>query len=137
MVSAAVAEASAVAVQAVAGKSIYDGLKLFNDGAYFEAHDFFENFWQDKQNEFTQLYHGLTNISVGAYHLACRNLDGALSQLNRGLERLEIYPDEILGINLSQFRLDINYLIKQITVFYSEKNYNFDIVKFSFIELNT
>lgn len=139
-VLAAVVAALAVVEQVEVGNNnpmnIREGIKLFNDGNYFEAHDYFEEMWADDRSEKKEFYQGLVQISVGTYHLSSENYSGALSQYYKGLEKLEKYPDNFENINLLKFRGKINYLIEQISVFFSEKSFKLEVTKIPFIELN-
>jgi len=134
----AVAVASAVAALVGDGKmNILEGIKLFNDGNYFEAHDYFEELWMNSTGSYSEFYKALVQISVGSFHLISKNLNGALNQYFKGVEKLQKFPNNFENIRLLQFRQDINFLINEIKVFYSKKIYNFKVTKIPFIELNT
>jgi predicted metal-dependent hydrolase len=126
-----------VVVPVEAGKFILcEGVRLFNDGSFFEAHDYFEEMWMRANSENRQFYQGLVQISVGYYHLVCKNYEGAVSQLTKGNEKLEHFPNNFANLDLLQFRQNINYTIKELSLFYSKKNYNLEVTKISFIEKN-
>lgn len=110
------------------------GINLFNEGSFFEAHDYFEEMWMEANRENREFYQGFVQVSVGHYHLICENYEGALSQLSKGVEKLEKYSDNFENINLAQFRQNINSIIKQISVFFSKKNYKLKVVNKSFIK---
>jgi hypothetical protein len=114
-----------------------EGIKLFNESKYFEAHDWFEDLWMDLKGEDKIFIQALVQISVGSYHLVNNNLQGAISQYTKALIKLEKFPEKNEKINLLQLRIDINNIIKQITLFYSKKNLNFEVQKLPFIELIT
>ncbi len=115
---------------------IRDGIKLFNDGNYFEAHDYFEEMWTNERSEKKAFYQGLVQLSVGSYHLSCENYIGASSQYSKGLEKLEKYPNNFENINVVKFREEIKCLHEQITVFFSKKSFKLEVTKIPFIELN-
>ncbi len=117
--------------------NITKGVKLFNDGSYFEAHDYFENMWAEESSEKRIFYQGLVQISVGTYHFCNKNLIGALSQYSKGLDKLKKFPDNYENISLRKLREEINGLIEQISVFISKKSFNLEVTKIPFIELNT
>ncbi len=112
---------------------IKEGVKLFNDGSYFEAHDYFEEMWNCAVSNEREFYQGLVQISVGLFHLISKNYNGALSQFSKGAKKLKEFPNNFKNINVLQFRYDINYLIKQITLFFSKKNHTFEVIKIYFI----
>lgn len=66
-----------------------EGVRLFNAGRYFEAHDVFEAIWLGKVGDERSFYQGLIQVAVGCYKLRGRNLGGARSQLRRGIDKLE------------------------------------------------
>jgi predicted metal-dependent hydrolase len=113
---------------------INEGIKLFNDGDYFEAHDYFEEMWANDRSDKKIFYHGLVQVSVGTYHLSSKNYNGALSQYSKGLEKLEKYPKKYESINLLKFKEEIKNLIEQITVFFSKKSFKLEVTKIPFIE---
>ena len=113
--------------------NIDEGIKLFNDGNYFEAHDYFEELWNCSAGKEHKFYQGLVQISVGSFHLISKNYNGALSQFTKGANKLKEISNNFKNINILQFRQDINYLIKQITLFFSKKNHSFEVIKIHFI----
>jgi predicted metal-dependent hydrolase len=50
-------------------------------------------------------FQGLIQIAVGFYHLGNGNLAGGRSQLEKGLRRLQPYPDRYMNVDLSRLRL--------------------------------
>jgi len=87
-----------------------NGIQLFNDGSYFEAHDHFEDMWMEAENDEKDFYQGLVQVSVGSYHLICGNYTGALSQYRKGVEKLENYRDSKRNIDLDFFYMKLNHL---------------------------
>ena len=86
---------------------INKGIELFNDGSYFEAHDHFEEMWNEAERGEKEFYQGLVQISVGSYHLICGNNKGALSQYNKGMSKLEKLTMADVFDVLTQFRVEI------------------------------
>ncbi len=108
---------------------ITEGIELFNDGAYFEAHDFFENLWMEAEKDERDFYQGMVQVSVGSYHLICGNYTGALSQYQKGVQKLDKYKKSIKIINLNFFLEEIERLINKIIMFNSKKIYNIEVTK--------
>jgi len=108
---------------------ITEGVKLFNDGSYFEAHDFFEDLWMEAEAKDRDFYQGMVHVSVGSYHLICGNYTGALSQYRKGVEKLEKYEGSIKSINLKLFLEEIKRLINKIIMFNSKKISNIEVTK--------
>ncbi|MEN8193989.1 MAG: DUF309 domain-containing protein [Bacteroidota bacterium] len=110
------------------------GVDLFNDGAYFEAHDIFEDLWMESDQNDKDLYQGLVQISVGSYHLISGNYSGALSQYQKGIKKLENYRTTEKNINLEKFLIEFKPFIEKIIMFNSKKISNIEITKIPTIE---
>ena len=108
---------------------IKTGIELFNDGSYFEAHDYFEEMWNDAERGEKEFYQGLVQISVGSYHLICGNNKGALSQYNKGMSKLEKFKPDKEGINLDKLLSEINILVDKIIMYNSKKISNIELEK--------
>ncbi len=89
---------------------IQRGIDLFNDADFFSAHDYFEDLWMNCEKKDRLFYQGLVQISVGSYHLICANYKGALSQYNKGTEKLNKYVPNYLGVNLKKLLREIELL---------------------------
>lgn len=91
-----------------------NGIDFFNRGYFFEAHDAFEEIWMDTRGEAVRFYQGLVQVSTGFYHLTMRNKSGALSQLQKGCEKLSAYGDEYEQIDLKTLLSQIRRCIEWI-----------------------
>ena len=49
------------------------GIREFNEGAFFEAHDTLEDTWMDVRGGNRLFFQGLIQLSIGYYHLTCVN----------------------------------------------------------------
>jgi uncharacterized protein len=65
-----------------------EGIRLFNAGFYFEAHDLLEEVWLEREGRERQFYQGLIQVAVGLYKIADGNQGGAVSLLRKGLTKL-------------------------------------------------
>ena len=54
----------------------FRGIREFNEGKFFEAHDSFEEIWQGYREPDREFLQGLIQAAVGLYHLEHRNLRG-------------------------------------------------------------
>jgi predicted metal-dependent hydrolase len=82
------------------------GMKLHNEGSYFEAHEAWEELWQHEDDDRTRLFlQGLIQVTSAFHKLFFqREPVGAGRLLARGLTKLDAYPDEYLGVALGPFR---------------------------------
>jgi uncharacterized protein len=87
-----------------------EGLRRYNAGEYFEAHEELEAAWRAEAGQIRYLYQGILQVGVAAYHLERKNYSGALKVVKRGREKLADFPDEVLGINLAQVKADAEKL---------------------------
>lgn len=68
-----------------------EGIRQFNNQDFFECHDTWEAVWMGLRGRDRLFFHGLIQIAVGYYHLACENYPGAEHLLARGLAKLETF----------------------------------------------
>jgi len=80
------------------------GIEEFNTGYFFECHETLEDLWQGVRGPSRDFYQGLIQIAVALYHLGRGNHAGASSLFERGLKRLDKYPDRYGGIELVTLR---------------------------------
>jgi predicted metal-dependent hydrolase len=79
---------------------LVEGVRLFNAGRWFEAHEVLEDAWRAEPGEVRHLYQGLLQVGVGLLHASRGNLRGALSVLDRGIARLEPFRPCRLGLDV-------------------------------------
>ena len=54
------------------------GIRLFNEGKYFEAHEALEIAWLDEQGKVRELYRGILQIAVVYLHATRLNYNGVI-----------------------------------------------------------
>ncbi|MHC1785206.1 MAG: DUF309 domain-containing protein [Anaerolineaceae bacterium] len=91
------------------------GLRRFNAGEYFEAHEELEAAWRAERGPIRDLYQGILQVGVACYHLERGNYRGALKVIRRGREKLQLFPDEVLGIDVRQIRMEAERLEAYLT----------------------
>lgn len=75
-------------------------LALFNAGAWYEAHDAFEELWHEQVDPDRRLLQGILQIAVAHVHLERGNTRGATILLGEGLGRLRPSLPSALGLDL-------------------------------------
>lgn len=81
-----------------------DGVRRFNAGAYFEAHEAFEELLDAVEaDERWDLVLGLVQIAVG-YHKLVAGHPGGTRMLGLGLEKLAPFPDVTEGLDVGGLR---------------------------------
>ena len=78
----------------------YSGLKLFNNREFYDAHEYWEELWLEYQLEDKKFIQGLIQMTVAYYHLSTGNKKGALSLLNKCLNKMELFTPCNRGIDV-------------------------------------
>ena len=69
-------------------------------GTRNDGHDHLEEAWSGERGQLKEFLQGLIHLSVGMYHLAASNAEGAVHLLERALARLESFPGDAYGVDL-------------------------------------
>ena len=85
---------------------LLDGVHLFNQGLWFEAHEVLELAWLEEPTSLRNLYQGILQVGVGLHHARRGNLRGGLSLLDRGMSRLAAFEPERLGVDVTRLVRD-------------------------------
>ena len=80
--------------------SLQEAIDLFNSQKWYEAHDAFEDIWNDLVGDERQIVQGILQVSVSQYHLNKGNLNGAMILIGEGLGRIRNKVSEDLEIDL-------------------------------------
>ena len=80
---------------------VLKGVEEFNRGEFFECHEYLEEAWLQEPSRVRFLYQGILQVGVGFYHLKNGNWRGATGLLRNGIERLDEFKPETLGIDVS------------------------------------
>lgn len=78
---------------------VLEGIRLFNEGLYYECHEEIEHEWHAETGEIRNLYQGILQIGVGFHHASNGNLRGARLLLADGLDKLGRFLPACLGID--------------------------------------
>ena len=81
------------------------GINLFNECEFFEAHDVWEELWADYQGPSRRFYQGLIQVAVCLHHFGNGNIRGAKKLYFGSRGYLEEYLPAHEGVNL-QYLLD-------------------------------
>ena len=79
------------------------GIRYFNECEFFEAHEVWEDLWQEFQGQSRGFYQGLIQVAVCLHHFGNGNIRGAkkLYESSR-YKYLEPYRPQHLGLNLAR-----------------------------------
>ena len=82
------------------------GIEQFNAGEYWECHETLEEIWIEEPGDIRYLYQGILLVGVGLLHLRRRNHHGAVVKLRSGLELLQAFEPECMGVQVARLRKD-------------------------------
>jgi predicted metal-dependent hydrolase len=83
------------------------GVRLFNDGAYHESHDCFEDEWYNYGSGSTEsaYLHGMVQVAAGTYkHVSFEDDAGMRSLFETALQYLAGVPDDFYGVDVAEVR---------------------------------
>jgi 3-hydroxyisobutyrate dehydrogenase len=94
-----------------------EGIKLFQEGKFFEAHEVLEELWREipNENKYRNFIKALIQISAGYYkYIIQKNKDGAIKIFNNTKNYLLEYQDEKTIFNVKELVRNIEFLIELI-----------------------
>ena len=95
-------------------ESLEEAINLFNNQEWYEAHDAFEDIWNDLVGDERQIVQGILQVSVSQFHLNKGNLNGAMILLGEGLGRIKNRVSEDLEIDLTLFCSSLESLLDKL-----------------------
>ncbi len=93
---------------AAESRKIADGLRLFNERYFFEAHEVLEEVWHQERGEARLFLQGLIQVCAGFHHFQNGNARGAAELLRRGADKLRRYPQQYLGLDAARLLEEVD-----------------------------
>ena len=90
------------------------GLTLFNQGRYFEAHEELEAAWKDEKGAIRRLYQGILEAGVTYLHITRGNYAGAVKVYGRSMKWLKDWPEICRGVDVGQLRKDLETAMVEV-----------------------
>lgn len=84
-----------------------EGIRLFNQGNFFEAHELWEHEWKTAKGIERISYQGIIQAAAALLHVQRGNCAGALALYLKSWPKLTQLPEVWMGIELGQFRLEL------------------------------
>ncbi len=81
------------------GYPFANGIRLFNEEYFFEAHEHLEDLWHVERGEPRAFLQGLIQVCAGFHHFQNGNLTGAAGLLKRGADKMRAYPARYMGLD--------------------------------------
>jgi len=103
-----------------------EGIRLFNAGEYFEAHEALETAWREETGPIRRLYQGILEAAVTYLHMRRGNYSGAIKVYERSMKWLKLWPDECRGVNVAKLRADLSRAVEAWTRLGPERVHEMD-----------
>jgi hypothetical protein len=91
-----------------------EGLRLFNAGEYFEAHEALEIAWNEEKSIIRELYRGILQIAVEYLHVTRGNYQGAVKVYGRSQRWLKDWPEVCRGVEVGKLRNDAETVFREV-----------------------
>ncbi len=105
---------------------VLEGIRLFNEGEYYECHEVIEHEWHAETRPIRRLYQGILQIGVGFLHVKRGNHTGALLLLNDGIEKTSEFGPSCLGIDTGRLAAESQVALEKLRDLGSERLDQFD-----------
>ena len=91
-----------------------EGLELFNNGRYWQAHEALEAAWRAETGPVRELYRGILQAGVVYLHITRHNFAGAIKVYQRSQKWLTLWPDTCRGIAIGQLQSDLKRAVLEV-----------------------
>ena len=87
------------------------GIKLYNEGKYFVAHESLEDAWHAEPDPDRRLYQGMLQAGIAFMHARNGYAKGVFSMYERCQVWLAPWPDHCRTIDVGKLRADVQALV--------------------------
>jgi predicted metal-dependent hydrolase len=94
--------------------ALAEGLRCYDQGEYFTAHEAWETVWLEAQEPDKTFLQGLIQVTAAFHHLQRNNPLGTARLLHAALRRLELYPACFGRISVTVLCSDIRERIQAL-----------------------
>lgn len=102
------------------------GIDRFNRREYFEAHEVWEDRWNEEAGDSRRFLQGLIQVAAGLYKLQCRAPPGAVKLLGAGIEKLKPYGERYCGVDLRALAYAADHWRRAAEAMLTSGNTDFD-----------
>ncbi len=95
-------------------QKVTQGLYLFNQGYFYEAHEYFEDAWRETEDDSREFYRVLLQLSGGFFRLNQRRPQAAKKFFSHALGWLERFPNPTLDFDTLALKNWLKELIAAI-----------------------
>lgn len=90
------------------------GVEEFNHGHFFEAHELWEDLWNESVGEEKRFYQGLVQIAAGYHKLSLAQHRGAHKLLERGQQTLAGLPLDDVDVDVAPLLATLGPLVQSL-----------------------
>lgn len=83
------------------------GIRLFNQGDFFEAHEAWEELWLISTGEVKRFLQGLIQCAAALHHYQLNRLGAARKTFERSRQRFEGLPEDYMSLRIPDFLLEM------------------------------
>jgi mutator protein MutT len=91
-----------------------EGIRLFNDGHYFECHEMLEDIWHPSEGQDRLHYQGLIQAAIALEHFRKGNLAGTFGLYEKACEKWSQLPPDYMGVNLRWLKETLDSFFDQV-----------------------
>lgn len=91
-----------------------EGIRLYNNGKYFVAHEAFENAWNAEEEPDRRLYQGMLQAGIVFMHARNGYAKGVYSMYDRCRVWLGPWPDHCRTVNVGKLRADVKAVVRTV-----------------------
>lgn len=102
------------------------GILLFNQGYYYEAHEELEHAWMADKGPGRDLYRAILQIAVCYLQIERENYRGAVKMLLRVQQWLNPLPESCRGVDVARLRQDVQTVYEALISLGADKIKEFD-----------
>lgn len=84
------------------------GVQYFNECEFFEAHEVWEEIWQEERGPSRKFLQGLIQAAVALHHFGNGNIRGAKKVFHTAKSYLATYRPRHMGIDLDKFIAELD-----------------------------
>ena len=96
-------------------KKLYlDGIQLFNEHEFFEAHEVWEDIWHMAYGLKHDFYQGMIQCAVALEHYRRSNPRGVFSLYHSYQTKFRNVPDRFMGLDVKKFLHDMENVLRPV-----------------------
>ena len=95
-------------------KLYHDGIRLFNEHEFFEAHEVWEDIWHMAYGIKHDFYQGMIQCSVALEHYRRSNPRGVISLFQSYQPKFRHVPPVFMGLDVTQFLADMHDVLRPV-----------------------